>query len=66
MHYLKWTPVGADYVKGVQGRYFVPLAPMIFFALTILPPMRHKNLIATAAGVFSGTMMLLANFFAFY
>ena len=64
--YLIWTPVGADYVKGVQGRYFVPLAPMIFFALTILPPMRHKNLIATAAGVFSGTMMLLANFFAFY
>ncbi len=66
VHYLKWSPVGGEFVIGVQGRYFVPLAPMIFFALTFLPPMRHKNLIATAAGVFSGATMLLANFFAFY
>ena len=66
VHYLKWTPVGADYVKGVQGRYFIPIAPMILCALSILPPMKHKNLIAIAAGIFSGVMMLLANFFAFY
>ena len=64
--YLIWTPVGADYVKGVQGRYFIPIAPMILCALSILPPMKHKNLIAIAAGIFSGVMMLLANFFAFY
>ena len=66
VHYLKWTPVGADYVKGVQGRYFIPIAPMILGALSILPPMRHKNLIATLAGIFSGVMMLLTNFYAFY
>ncbi|MBR4641313.1 MAG: DUF2142 domain-containing protein [Selenomonadaceae bacterium] len=66
VHYLKWTPVGADYVKGVQGRYFIPIALMIFGALSFLPTMRHKNLIALAAGVFSGVMMLAANFFAFY
>ena len=23
--YLIWTPVGAGYVEGVQGRYFLPL-----------------------------------------
>jgi len=66
VHYLKWTPVGADYVKGVQGRYFIPIAPMIFTALSILPPMRHKNLIALVAGIFSGINMLLTNFSAFY
>ena len=64
--YLIWSTVRGNVVAGVQGRYFVPLAPMIFFALSVLTPMRHKNLIATAAGVFSGAAMLLANFFAFY
>lgn len=26
--YLDWTPVGADFVQGVQGRYFLPLLPI--------------------------------------
>ena len=64
--YLSWSAVGGNVVAGVQGRYFIPISPMIFFALTFLPPMKHKNLIALAAGVFSGATMLLANFFAFY
>lgn len=25
--YAAWTPYGADYVEGIQGRYFLPLAP---------------------------------------
>jgi uncharacterized membrane protein len=25
--YAAWTPYGADYVEGIQGRYFIPLAP---------------------------------------
>ncbi len=25
--YAGWTPYGADYVEGIQGRYFIPLAP---------------------------------------
>lgn len=28
--YLCFTPVGADIVKGVQGRYFMPIAPLFF------------------------------------
>ncbi|MBQ6005386.1 MAG: DUF2142 domain-containing protein [Selenomonadaceae bacterium] len=64
--YLIWTPIGADYVKGVQGRYFIPIAPMIFGALSVLPTMRHKNLIALTAGIFSGVATLSANFYAFY
>lgn len=31
--YLSWTPVGARMIDGVQGRYFIPLAPMIFLLL---------------------------------
>lgn len=26
--YAIWTPYGADYVEGIQGRYFIPLAPV--------------------------------------
>lgn len=66
VHYLKWSAVGGEVVSGVQGRYFIPLAPMILFALAILPPMRHKNLLATLMGVFSGVTTLAANFSAFY
>ncbi|OGR31562.1 MAG: hypothetical protein A2139_13830 [Desulfobacca sp. RBG_16_60_12] len=33
--YLTWTPVQAPYLDGVQGRYFLPLAPL---ALLWLPP----------------------------
>ena len=64
--YLIWSAVGGDIVAGVQGRYFIPIALMMFGALSILPPMRHKNLIALAAGVFSGVVMLLTNYIAFY
>lgn len=64
--YLTWSAVGEAWIAGVQGRYFIPIAPMILGALSILPPMRHKHLIALAAGISSGVMMLSANFFAFY
>jgi Predicted membrane protein (DUF2142) len=31
--YLTWTPVGMDRVDGIQGRYFIPLLPILLFAL---------------------------------
>lgn len=64
--YLIWSAVGSEVVDGVQGRYFIPIALMMFGALSVLPPMRHKNLIALAAGVFSGIVMLWTNYLAFY
>jgi Predicted membrane protein (DUF2142) len=27
--YLTWTPVGADRIEGLQGRYFIPAAPLV-------------------------------------
>lgn len=31
--YAIWTPYGADYVEGIQGRYFLPLAPAAVWIL---------------------------------
>jgi uncharacterized membrane protein len=31
--YLTWTPVGADRLEGIQGRYFIPLYPVAVLAL---------------------------------
>lgn len=28
--YLTWSPVGQNYIEGVQGRYFIPYAPLFF------------------------------------
>ena len=31
--YLFWTPVGKDVVLGVQGRYFIPVFPVVFYLI---------------------------------
>lgn len=31
--YLSWTPVGSQVIKGVQGRYFLPMLLLILFML---------------------------------
>jgi hypothetical protein len=36
--YLSFTPVGADHVNGVQGRYFIPLALPLFLAFSTFLP----------------------------
>ncbi|MEG3225530.1 MAG: hypothetical protein BME94_08520 [Methanobacteriales archaeon Met13] len=33
VEYLAWTPVGQNYIGGVQGRYLIPVAPLIFLLL---------------------------------
>lgn len=30
MMYLTWTPVGGNIIEGIQGRYFIPVAPLFF------------------------------------
>jgi uncharacterized membrane protein len=37
LNYVYWAPVGARYIDGMQGRYFLPLAPgivILIWALT--------------------------------
>jgi len=30
MLYMSWTPIGASIIDGLQGRYFIPIAPLFF------------------------------------
>lgn len=32
--YVLWNPVGANYVLGIQGRYFLPLVPLLMMSVT--------------------------------
>ena len=32
--YLTGTPLGADYIQGTQGRYFLPVLPLVLIALS--------------------------------
>ena len=46
MMYLSWSAVGADRIEGVQGRYFIPLAPLLLIVLSrfpILPALEIKR-----------------------
>jgi uncharacterized membrane protein len=65
--YLTWTPVGADHVEGVQGRYFLPLALMLCLMVegerSLLPQGRVSDWaakIATAVVMAFPLMTLLA------
>lgn len=31
--YLTWNPIGSTKIEGIQGRYFIPLLPLLFIAL---------------------------------
>ncbi len=31
--YISWTPVGKERILGLQGRYFIPIAPLVFLLL---------------------------------
>ena len=68
--YLTFTPVGLDQVFGVQGRYFIPLAPLLVLALSgislpskaSVPTSRWITVPLTMALAFN----LVAIFFSFH
>jgi uncharacterized membrane protein len=31
---LPWTPIGSEYIAGAQGRYFLPIMPLLFLLAT--------------------------------
>lgn len=48
--YLTGTPLGADYIQGTQGRYFLPILPLALLALMPAGPVRGaRTLFACAA-----------------
>lgn len=51
--YLVGTPYGADYIQGVQGRYFLPLLPLVLLAF--MP----RRAIPRAESIFAASATLL-------
>lgn len=43
--YLSYTPVGSSNILGVQGRYLIPVMPLLFLALTGLPGIRNQRML---------------------
>ena len=64
--YLTWTPVAEGQVAGIQGRYFIPAAMMLFAALSYFPRMKHEKTFAVIAGTLSLIMTLGSTFSFFY
>ncbi len=62
--YLIWTPVHDTAIRGVQGRYFVPILPLLATAtaalINWLPDRRLPALGAFGAGVLSGAASVVA------
>ena len=57
--FLTYTPVGTDGVRGVQGRYFVAVMPLLFLALAKLPIPRFPRIPAFIPVLLSGTSLIL-------
>lgn len=64
--YLMWSSVGGAMVDGVQGRYFVPIALLIFCPSAIFPAFKHENLFAICAGIFSAAMTIWLTYTSFF
>jgi len=45
--YLTWNPVGQDYIQDVQGRYFIPYAPLFLLLLYNTSLVGYLNTIFT-------------------
>lgn len=55
--YLTGTPYAADYVQGTQGRYFIPLLPLVLLAL--MPAVRRAWAERAFAGL-AGVLLAVA------
>ena len=62
--YLVWTPVSADQIRGVQGRYFVPILPLASMTLSALVnrglPETTRAIIAGLGAVFCSSATIEA------
>ncbi|HEX8637903.1 MAG TPA: DUF2142 domain-containing protein, partial [Pyrinomonadaceae bacterium] len=69
--YMTWSPIGGDDIAGIQGRYFIPIAPLVFllFYQHKLEWKRFNRLapvIVVAAVIFSLTTTLLTIYKRYY
>ena len=57
--YLSYTPVGSDSIRGVQGRYFFGVMPLLFLALASLPFLKRIRLPAYLPLAVSGLSLAI-------
>ena len=58
--YVLWTPVGEKTFYGVQGRYFIPFIPLLFFALARKKPNAGRAWIPYACAIFAVCSLVIA------
>lgn len=59
--YAAWTAYGAEEIRGIQGRYFLPVAPLVALALHRRPSYRpHPVLLVLALAAFHALVTLVA------
>lgn len=57
--YLSFSPVGSEIIRGVQGRYFIPIVPLLFLSISGLTLARKWQVSAIPVMVFAGLALLL-------
>lgn len=65
LEYLTWTTVGNNLIDGVIGRYFIPIAPLLFLAVynNLIPNFKQKNIIVP---IFIIVMLLISVFMIYH
>jgi uncharacterized membrane protein len=58
--YVLWTPVGAKTFFGVQGRYFIPFIPVLFFAFARKRPNFGRAWVPYACAIFAICSLVIA------
>ena len=70
LNYLIWTEVGTDHVKGIQGRYFIPLS--VAGAMLVWSVLRRSHRLMRAPRnarrfeLFAAAFCLFSGFYTFY
>ena len=54
--YLTGTPPGANYIQGTQGRYFLPVLPLVLIALSPAQPVRGAQRMFAVAAILLATI----------
>ena len=58
--FITWTPIGADRVLGLQGRYFVMVLPLLALIIASLIPRRVPLAVTTSAAIVGSLLSAFA------
>ncbi len=64
--YIIWTETGSDVIKGVQGRYFIPVALLFFVSLSCRPALKLEHTLAVQVGLVSTATLIRITLAGYY